>query len=191
MVVLSRPVLCCGENMRLHNMVLKSLYFTGQYFILDFLLYFFCNFHLVLIVAENGRGVLCALVIHLPVCLRRVMEREEELDQLLKTSFCVVEQNVNYFYVPCVALAHLLVRRVLVGICLWIHETNGGSENTIWKILCEILGKKLFHAPKTSSSECGEHYMLILVDHLCPFITFNIDFTAFPFFHHVLSVQLL
>lgn len=91
MVVLSRPELCCGENMCLDEVVLKSFYFTGQYFILDFLLYFFCNFHLVLIVAENGWGVLCALVIHLPVLLRRVMEREEELDQLLKACFCVVE----------------------------------------------------------------------------------------------------
>lgn len=54
MVVLSGPILGRSKNMRLDHMVLELLYFTSDYFILDLRLYFFCNFHLVLIVAKNG-----------------------------------------------------------------------------------------------------------------------------------------
>ena len=90
MVVFRRQILRSRKNMRLYHMVLELLYFPCDYFILDLLLYFFCDFHLLLIVAKNGRGVLRALIIHLPVCLRRVMEREEELYQFLEAYFAAV-----------------------------------------------------------------------------------------------------
>ena len=190
-VVLSGPVLGCSENMRTHEMVFKFLYFTCRYFILNFLLYFFCNFHLFLIVAENGWGVLCALVIHLPVLLRRVVEGEEEFNQLLKAHFRVVEQNMHHFYVACVPLAHFLVRRVLICVGLRIHEANRCTNNAIWVIFGKVLCKKLFDSPEASCTEGGQHQILMLTDDRGPLVNIYIGLAALPLFHHVLSVQLL
>ena len=68
-------------------MTLKRTYFALIDLFLHFLPYPFRTFHLLLIVVKDNRRILCSRIVALAVSLRRIVEGEEKLAQLLEGYF--------------------------------------------------------------------------------------------------------
>ena len=81
--------------------------------LVQLLLAFFGQFFLLVVVIEDDRAVLRSHVGALPVQRRWIVRFPEHFQQVVERDLAGIELDLADFRVPCVALAHLFVGRVV------------------------------------------------------------------------------
>src|SRR6202167_1668653 len=110
-------------------------------------------------VEEDGRPVLRAPVRSLPVQRGRVVQREERVQQLLKTHLRRIKVQLHHLRVPGLVRAHVLVAGPLQLAALVAHRPRRHALDG---------RKRRLHAPETSCSECCLLHAHTLSDALNP-----------------------
>ena len=192
MIFFSCKKLSCLEEVSEDHMTFKSFNFALHDFLLNPFLYFVCDYLLFLSVAKDWGSILSALVVNLSILLSRVMESKKEFDQFFVMNFWLIIQNKYHFDMTCVSFAYFLVWWIIAIYGVWIHETYWRPYNRFWEFSSEVLGKKLFCTPVTSSSKTGNHEIFWSIYQVDPFVRVSGIITYFPLFNLILlAVHLL
>jgi len=103
---------------------------------------------LLVVAAKDGRSVLRASVVPLPILGGRVMELKEKSHQRFKSRRGIVELDKEHFHVTGSSRANLAVVGIWDGIVgHGAHETNFGLFDGVRKLLLEVFDDKFFGAP--------------------------------------------
>lgn len=83
------------------------------------------------------------------------MKSEKEFDHILKCRLRLVEDDMQHLNVTRIALAHVLIRRIVELAYNRIHVSNRRCDYAIGVLLSKVLGIVLFCTPEASCSQCG------------------------------------
>ena len=118
-------------------------------------------FQLGLRVIKNDASVLGALVVALLIESSRVVKSEEESNKLFVRNYCVVEAEMEDFYVGGCTRAHFSILGIRNRIFFWTHKSDSLTKYSSRMLFTKDVNDVLFSAPIASSSKSSKLFAFL------------------------------